>query len=213
MAYDHGQMDRSSETVMRVIVRVSKKYIQFNSEKKAGVFMVKRWAWTLIVTVLLMAAVPARSEQATFAYVDVPRALSSSEASKKATAILQKKLEEKQREVDAMKEELKKMREDLDKRSAVLNSEARSELAGKIRRKFRDLQRLLEENQAALDQENSQWTKRMNKELQEVVEEIGRERGFTIVFSKTPMLIYVNTSIDITNEVLTRFNERTQKWF
>lgn len=174
--------------------------------------MLKRWAWTLIVAGLLLAGTPASAES-TFAYVDVPRALSSSEASKKATAILQKKLEEKQREVDQMKEELKSMREDLDKRSAVLNSDARSELASKIRRKFRDLQRLLEENQAALDQENSQWTKRMNKELQEVVEEIGRERGFTMVFSKTPMLIYVNTSIDITNEVLTRFNERTKKWF
>ena len=146
------------------------------------------------------------------AFVDVPRAMASSDAAKQARDILKKKLDAKQTEVTVMESEIKKMKESLEKRKSLMTRESSSELEGKIRRKFRDYQRLVEDNQAAIDRENGRWTKRITGALKEVIEEIGQEEGYTAVFGKGQVL-FASASIDITDKVLTRLNKRTKEWF
>lgn len=148
------------------------------------------------------------AESYKLAFVDVPRAMAASDAAKQARDILQKKLAAKQKEVSSMESEIKKMKADAEKHKGGATSDQEAE----IRSKLRDYQRLVEDNQAAIDRENGRWTKKITEALLKVIEEIGREEAFTVVFGKGQVL-FAAGSIDITDRVLVRLNERTKKWF
>ena len=162
---------------------------------------------TLFLTALLtlFAADSVWAAEYKMAFVDVPRAMAASEAAKQARDILQKKLASKQKEVSAMESEIKEMKAELEKRKGA-------DQEGEMRGKMRDYQRLVEDNQAAIDRENGRWTKKITEALLKVIEEIGREEGFTVIFGKGQALFAAGT-IDITDRVLVRLNERTKKWF
>jgi outer membrane protein len=147
-----------------------------------------------------------------FAYVDVPRVMTSSEGRRSAQELFKKKLAVKQKEVTAMEADINQMKSELKLRKDLMTTESRSELAGKIRRKLREFQRLIEDNQAAVDRENRLWTKKLTEALGEVIEEIGREKKYTAIFSRGQIL-FVAPSIDITDTVLNQLNKKTKNWF
>lgn len=151
------------------------------------------------------------AESYKLAFVDVPRAMAASDAAKQARDILQKKLVAKQKEVSTMEAEVKKMQENVAKRAQKGQADAPDQDA-EVRAKMRDYQRLVEDNQAAIERENGRWTKKITEALLKVIEEIGREEGYTVVFGKGQVL-FAAGSIDITDQVLVRLNERTKKWF
>ncbi|MBF0109240.1 MAG: OmpH family outer membrane protein [Magnetococcales bacterium] len=165
-----------------------------------------------VFAVGLLGSWPARAEQYSFAYVDVPRAMASSDAAKRARELLEKKLASKQREVDAMEQKIKSLKDDLEKRKGLMTPEARAETSESVRNKFREYQRLVEDNQSVIDRENGRWTKKISEAMREVIEEIGRERGYTIIFGKGQVL-YASSAIDITDQVLKMLNKRTTSWF
>lgn len=178
----------------------------------------KRAEWIVAVVMALLigwlpGAVPAAgSSTPQFAYVDVPRVMASSSAAQYARDMLKKKLAAKQKEVDAMEAEIKALKSKVESGGNMLNREARADLENNTRRKFREYQRLVEDNQAAIDRENGVWTKKITEALRVVIEEIGREKGYTAVFGKGQVL-FANSAIDISDQVLTRLNEHTKKWF
>ncbi|MBF0357425.1 MAG: OmpH family outer membrane protein [Magnetococcales bacterium] len=154
----------------------------------------------------------AQAADINFAYVDVPRVMASSKASKQATELLKKTLAIKQKEVTSMKADITKMKKDLEERKNVMTHEARNELANKIRRKFREFQRLIEDNQAAVDRKNRLWTKKLTEALREVIEEIGREKKYTAIFSRG-QTIFTAPDIEITEQVLIQLDKKTNDWF
>lgn len=168
--------------------------------------LLNRVSIVLIAVIGLLGADVAWAESYKLAFVDVPRAMAASDAAKQARDILQKKLASKQKEVSAMEAEIKQMKADLEKRKGGTDQES------EMRTKLRDYQRLVEDNQAAIDRENGRWTKKITEALLKAIEEIGREEGFTVVFGKGQVLFAAGT-IDITDRVLIRLNERTKKWF
>lgn len=160
----------------------------------------------------LLGEMTAQAEQQLFAYVDVPRAMASSDAAKRARDLLEKKLASKQKEVDSLEQKIKGMKTDLEKRKSLMTPESRAETSEKVRSKFREYQRLVEDNQASIDRENGLWTKKISEAMREVIEEIGREQGFTVIFGKGQVL-FASGTIDITDKVLQRLNKRTTSWF
>lgn len=149
---------------------------------------------------------------AVFAYVDIPRVMAASSAAQLARDHLKKKLAVKQKEVDSMEAEIKGLKAKIEQGGKMMNQEARTELENTTRNKFREYQRLVEDNQAAIDRENGVWTKKITEALREVIEEIGREKNYTAVFGKGQVL-FANSSIDISDQVLQQLNEYTKKWF
>lgn len=181
---------------------------------KRGGGMLMRSVMMVFVSavVFLSGGMVARAEQYSFAYVDVPRAMASSDAAKRARELLERKLASKQKEVDSLEQKIKGMKSDLEKRKGLMTPESRAETSEKVRSKFREYQRLVEDNQASIDRENGLWTKKISEAMREVIEEIGREQGFTVVFGKGQVL-FASGSIDITDQVLKRLNKRTTSWF
>ncbi|MEO5376449.1 MAG: OmpH family outer membrane protein [Magnetococcus sp. DMHC-6] len=172
-----------------------------------------KWLSFLCVFTFCLAHSPGvQAGSAQFAYVDITEAMTSSVAAKHVRDMLKQKIQTKQKEIDSLETEIKGMKADLEKRKNMMTPEANAELTGQIRSKFREYQRLVEDNQGAIDRENGRWTKKITETLSLVIEEIGKEKGFTVVFGKGQVL-YADKSIDITSEVLNRLNSRTKGWF
>ncbi|MBF0195848.1 MAG: OmpH family outer membrane protein [Magnetococcales bacterium] len=173
---------------------------------------VKQFLTIFCVLTTVLTVNSAQAAKANFAYVDVPRVMASSDASKLATALLKKTLAIKQKEVTVMKADINKMKKNLEQRKNLMTLEARAELASKIRRKFREFQRLIEDNQATVDRENRRWTKKLTEALRDVIEEVGREKKYTAIFSRG-QTIFVAPDIEITDKILIRLNNKTKNWF
>lgn len=171
-----------------------------------------RVGFVLLLAVGLLLCNSALAGPYKMAFVDVPRAMAASDAAKKARDILQKKLAAKQKEVSAMEAEIKQMKKEVEGQKGLTRPGVTSDQESEMRTKFRAYQRLVEDNQAAIDRENGRWTTKITGALLKVIEEIGREEGFTVVFGKGQVL-FAAGSIDITDHVLKRLNERTKKWF
>ena len=146
-------------------------------------------------------------------YVDVARVMNTSKANKKALQLFKTGLESKQKDIDVLEADIKRLKDRLDKQKKSLSVSKRQQLQDLLRDKLREYRRMGEDHQADLDRQNRLWTKKITKALREVVEEVGRDGRFSVVFAKSPVFLYVDKSIDISDEVLRRLNARTARWF
>ncbi|MBF0625781.1 MAG: OmpH family outer membrane protein [Magnetococcales bacterium] len=178
--------------------------------------MLKRLSSILLLALAIPLATPCRTASAAdvpkFASVNVQKVLAESKASKQALEMLQRNTANKQQQLTARETEIKQLINEFKKKESVMSLEARNEAQENIQNKQREYRRLAEDHQAALDQENAHWTKKITRALQSVIRELGREQGYTAVFGKG-QVIYASPETDITPQVLERLDARTKDWF
>ncbi len=123
---------------------------------------------------------------------------------KKGIAI-QKKLEklqgEKQQEIKALQDEIKKLQKDLN--SPALNNDARQKKTIQIQEKQKNLKRYIEDARNEFARESQKEFLNLEKELMPLIENLGRQKGFTIIIDVTrPGIVYYDEAMDITAEVI-----------
>ena len=91
--------------------------------------------------------------------------------------------------------------------SQLLSAEARADLTRDIERKNTDLQRWLEDQQRAFNEQQTTGFTALEADLGPVVEEVARERNIQLILRVTPGLTFImDPALDISAEVITRFN-------
>ena len=91
--------------------------------------------------------------------------------------------------------------------SQLLSAEARADLTRDIERKNTDLQRWLEDQQRAFNEQQTTGFTSLEQALGPVVEEVARERNIQLILRVTPGLTFImDPTLDISGEVITRFN-------
>ena len=76
-----------------------------------------------------------------------------------------------------------------------------------------ELRNKLESKQAEIEGqlkiEQGKMIKPLTEKLQQIIEEIGKEQGFTLIIQRnTPMVMYAREALDITDLVVERFNKQ-----
>ncbi|MEO5366890.1 MAG: OmpH family outer membrane protein, partial [Magnetococcus sp. WYHC-3] len=147
-----------------------------------------------------------------FAYVDYSYVVSSCNAAVTAQKILTEKKTVIQRELDAINADIERLETELRQKATTMSEKARVDLALRIEDRKNRAREKLAKDQASLDWENTDWSRRIARVIREVVEEFGRENHYLAVFARG-QIVYHDPSIDITDKVLLRVNERTRGWF
>jgi outer membrane protein len=176
------------------------------------IMMGRCFLFALLVLTIFFGNGSVQAANVNFAYVDGPRVLAASEARKSARELLRKKLANQKGEVVAVESDINQMKKKLKQRKGSMTAESLSDLTSKIRRRYTELQRLKEDNQAAVDRENRRWTKKLTEALREVIEEVGRKEKYTAIFS-TGQVIFADPNIDITDKIILQLNTKTKAWF
>lgn len=161
----------------------------------------------LSVFVLLTWTSPAWGQQVRIGLVNIQKAISQSKAGEEARKKFEAEIKRKEANLLKEKQRLERMRSDLDKKALLLKPEERMNVQRDFQKRVRDYERTMNDTQEELRQKETAMTAQILKELQQVVQEIGRNRRFTLIVDRT-QLLYADKAIDITNDVIQLYNAR-----
>jgi outer membrane protein len=163
----------------------------------------------LRLAVLALALLPAvvRAEQK-IAVVDLQRALDEIDEGRATKATLTKDKDEKQKQLDGKKAEFERLSADFEKQQSVLNDAAKREKIADLDRRGRELQGLLMQLQKDLSERERDAMKVLFDKMTAIVREISEADGFTVVLEKSAGVVYAQPSLDITNELIRKYNQR-----
>lgn len=169
-----------------------------------------RWIKALSLCALLVGAlgVAAQAEEASIAVVDLDHAINSTEQGKAAREELARKQREAEDQLKPLLERGKALQEELQSKRFVLSEDAlyqkqlnMVELQNQLNSKKGEL-----EGQLKVDAERLVGP--LRQKLLEIVEKIGKEKGFLIIFERgTPGMLYNREALDITDLVIEKFNK------
>jgi outer membrane protein len=165
----------------------------------------------LLVVILTLAAVPVAmaADAMKIGYVDLQKALNMSAAGKAAKEKMKAKFKDYDASVQKKQDELKKLKEDLEKQAMLLSAEARAAKERDYQQKVKDYQRLTKDIQEELQQTDADYTRKILEEIFKVVQQIGKQEGYTLVFEKTESsILYASEGIDLTDRVIQAFDKQ-----
>ncbi|MCI0469675.1 MAG: OmpH family outer membrane protein [Nitrospirae bacterium] len=167
----------------------------------------------IIGVFMAMSAVAASAaEPLKIGVVDLYKALNESESGKKAKSNLESLIKSKQAAIEEKQKNIEKLKADFDKKAAAMSSEVRKSKEDEIERLFRDYQRMVTDSQTELKKKETEMTGGILKELREIINNIAKEEKFTLVIERADgIVLYVDSSIDITKKVLNKLNQTKKK--
>jgi outer membrane protein len=142
-------------------------------------------------------------------FIDIQRAISESQAGKRAKERFQAQV--KKAEADLLKEksEIERLKTDLDKKGPLLKDEEKRNLEADLQRRYVNYQRGMQDQQQELRQKEGEMTGDILKELEKIVNEVGKAEKFTLILERSQIL-YSDQGIDITNRVIEAYNARSK---
>ena len=142
-------------------------------------------------------------------FIDVQRAISESQAGKRAKERFQSQVKKAEADLLREKTEIERLKSDLDKKGALLKEEEKRNLEADLQRRYVNYQRGMQDQQQELRQKEGEMTADILKELEKIVNEVGKAEKFTLILERSQIL-YSDQGIDITTRVIEAFNARNK---
>jgi outer membrane protein len=164
----------------------------------------------LVIVLLTVGAVPAAlaADAMKIGYVDLQKALNMSSAGKAAKEKMKVKFKDYDADVQKRQDELKKLKDELEKQALLLSAEARAAKERDYQQKVKDYQRLTKDIQEELQQTDADYTRKILEEIFKVVQQIGKQDGYTMILEKTESsILYASDGIDMTDRVIQAYDK------
>jgi len=159
----------------------------------------------LVVLVAAM-ALPAAA-QSNVAVIDVQRVVTESDPGKESLQRLRTLQEQKIEEGRGMRQELDALREQFSRQRFTLSEEKLTEMTGEIEDRTIALQRFEDDAKRNLEEARRTALGKLEESILPIITKLGQEQGLTVIFNKFQSgLVYADEAVDITDEVILRFN-------
>lgn len=161
-----------------------------------------------LINLMVLIAMPILAQSQTrVAIVNSQKAFDQSQEGQKAVAILKEREEQLKAELKRLDGELRNLKDRLAAQKLTLTPEAQSQLQGEIDQKEDERQKYEQENTRLFEQFKNQLIKRIREEMLAIIDDLIKERGYDLVFDlSTSGLIYYRPELDITDEVIKRYD-------
>ena len=137
----------------------------------------------------------------------VERLVQDSALGKEAFARVKKLNDQKKEEADKLARELRDMEQKLADQGASLTDDKREQLQKTYQEKAIAFKRFNDDAQRILEEAQKKELEQLEKRVLPVIQQVGKERGFTVIFNKfNAGLVYADEGVDVTDDVLKRFN-------
>lgn len=145
--------------------------------------------------------------------IDFQRIVKTSSAGKKAMAEINKKGKEMEADLKKRGGEIEELKKNLDREALVMSKEMREQKGRDFRIKLNDFKTLEKKYSNDLRTLNARLVSRIQKDVFEFVEEIGKKEGFLLILERMEGgIIYFPNSIDVTDRIIQKYNaDLTQK--
>lgn len=172
--------------------------------------MLRSISGSIVAGALLVGGLLPQAANAEFkvAFVDMQRALQSSEAGRDAQKQYETEVKKSQGKIDEKKSEFERLQKNYTKQKESLSDKAKQDKEEELMGVEKELKRSFQDTQDTLRRRNAQIVGELVEQLRKVVDQLGQEEGYTLILEKGgPALLYADTKIDITDEVIRKFNE------
>ena len=145
---------------------------------------------------------------ASYASIDIQMAMSTIKEGAAAKAKLEKEYKEKQNILQKRKAEVEKMMDSYRQTQMAMNDAKRTQTEQGIQKKMAEYQELAQQSQTQMQQMELQLTKPIADALKLTMKEVAEKGKYELVYEKDQSgVFYARDSVDITNEVIKRYNE------
>ena len=137
----------------------------------------------------------------------VERLVQESAVGKEAFARVKKLNDQKKDEAEKLAKELRDMEQKLADQGQSMTDDKRDQLQKSYQEKAIAYKRFNDDAQRILEEAQKKELETLEKRVLPVIQQVGKEKGFTVIFNKFQAgLVYADDGIDVTDEVLKRFN-------
>jgi outer membrane protein len=164
----------------------------------------------LAAVVAGLAIAGAGAQTMKIAVFDPQRVSEESDDGKKVQTELTGLRDRKQAELSAKEKELQELQNQLTAQGLSLSADRRTALEKDIQRKLLELQQAREAARSEMQIELSSAQSRFQEKLLAIVEQFGREEGFTLVLDRS-VAAYAAPGIDVTTAIVDRLNAWTRQ--
>ena len=166
--------------------------------------------WLVVAALALSASFGSAQERVKIGFIDIQRVIAESQAGKRAKDLFLAQVKKAEADLQKERQDLERLRNDIDKKGPLLKEEERRNMEGDLQKRSVNLQRTQGDYQQDLRQKENQMMSDILKELEVIVNEVGKTDKFTLILERSQIL-YSDQGIDITNRVIETFNSRTKK--
>ena len=142
------------------------------------------------------------------AIIDMEGAMNKSEAGIKAMSELQADLEKAKEKAMKLQSEMESMSKDLEAQRSLLSQEMVQKKISDIQKKKVELERLEKDTGDEFQRKQMQFVGAIVQEMRGVIQKYAEEKKIDLVVEAKAGAVYFNPTLDITNDIVKRFNEQ-----
>jgi outer membrane protein len=159
-----------------------------------------------VAALVLVAALPAAA-QSKVAVIDVQRVVAESDPGKEAIQKLKAISDAKIQEGQAMQQEMATLQDQYNKQRFTVSEERMAEMGKELEDKNIAIRRFEDDAKRELDEVRRRELGGLEERILPIINQIGVEEGITLIFNKFQSgLVYADEAVDITDDVIRRFN-------
>jgi Skp family chaperone for outer membrane proteins len=164
----------------------------------------------LAAAAAIAAAAPIAAAEVKIGVFDFQRVSEETSRGQELRGALEKFGEGKKSAIAAKEAELKTLDDQYKAQAFSLAPEKRAQMEKDLQKKQLDLQSMRDSAQKEMQLEVNEAQSKFNDELIKVIQSLGKERGYTLVFAKE-QVAFAADAVDMTSEVIERFNKDSAK--
>jgi len=166
--------------------------------------------WLVVGLLILSCTASYAQDKIKIGFIDIQKVISESQAGRQARDRFQVQVKKAEAEILKERQDLDRMKNDLDKKGPLLKEEERRNLELDFQKRSVSLQRRMSDYQQELQVKNNEMMSDILKDLEAIVNEVGKAEKFTLILERSQIL-YSDQGIDITKKVIETYNSRTKK--
>lgn len=162
----------------------------------------------VLAAIVLAVALPAAA-QSKVAVIDVQRVVTESDPGKEVMGKLRSISDAKAQEGQVLQQELSTLQDQFNKQRFTVSEVRQAEMTKEIEDKQIAIRRFQDDAQRELQEAQRRELGGLEERILPIINQIGQEQGYTLIFNKFQSgLVYADETVDITDQVITRFNTK-----
>ena len=166
--------------------------------------------WLVVAVLVFGYSFSHAQERIKIGYIDIQKVIADSQAGKRARDRFQAQVKKAEGDILKERQDIERLKADLDKKGPLLKDEERRNIEIDLQKRSVNLQRSMSDHQQELQVKNNEMMSEILKELEKIVNEVGKAEKFTLILERSQIL-YSDQGIDITSKVIETYNTRAKK--
>lgn len=169
--------------------------------------MIRNAVRVMVAGALVLAFALPAAAQAKVSVIDVQRVVTESDPGKEVMQRLRSLTEAKAQQGQSLQQELATLQDQFNKQRFTVSEARQAEMQKEIEDKQISIRRFQDDAQREVAEAQRRELGSLEERIMPIIDQIGKEQGLTMIFNKFQSgLVYADETIDITDEVIRRFN-------